>query len=368
MAIKEWALLLLVVASVATAVGLYVRPESVATLTEKWDGSTHADAASRAFTYWGLEPSSTIPPGCAKCHSTPGFHDFLGEDGTEAGVMDNPAKTGSVVTCVACHNPSAHQMTEVTFPSGVEIDGLGLEAVCMECHQGLTASGDVQEAISGMDEDDVVRDLSFINVHYYIAAATWLGTEVQGGYEYPDRMYVSRFEHVPDLQSCDECHDPHSQTVPPDLCSPCHVEVSGPLDLRAIRTGEVDYDGDGDSEEGLLGEIETMREEVYAAIQAYASRVAGTNLAYANRFPYYVEDVNGNGEADPDELSADNRYAAWTPRLLRAGYNYHFSLQDSGNYAHNGHYVLQLLYDSLDDLSGLETVDIGQARRPSADR
>jgi hypothetical protein len=144
------------------------------------------------------------------------------------------------------------------------------------------------------------------------------------------------------------------------------VTVAGPADVPLIRTGDQDYDGDGDVGEGLPGEIETMQEQVYQAMQAYASQVAGVPLIYVNRFPYFLADTNGNGQADADEINFSNRYAAWTPRLLRAGYNYHFSVQDQGNYAHNGRYVLQLLYDSLDDLGQRVSIDIEGPLRPAS--
>ena len=51
---------------------------------------------------------------------------------------------------------------------------------------------------------------------------------------------------------------------------------------------------------------------------------------------------------------ADNKYAAWTPRLLKAAYNYQFVATDPGAYAHNAPYVLQRLHDSLADLAGGE--------------
>lgn len=369
MAFKRLLLFVLGLSGLAALIGLYVLPDSlepVETISLKWERSTHALASSEAFTRWNEDDPPLIPVRCAKCHSTFGYRDFLGEDGTAAGVVDQPARTGTTVYCTACHNPSARAMARVGFPSGAEIGGLGAEAVCMQCHQGRTGAGDVERATAGLDDDTVSADLSFINVHYAIAAATWLGTEAQGGYEYPGRSYVQRFEHVPDLQACVDCHDPHSQVVTPQACSPCHVAVAGPADLRSIRTGDEDYDGDGDRDEGLPGEIETMQERAYAAMQAYASQVAGTPLVYADRFPYFFIDTNGNGQADPDETDRGNSYPAWTPRLLRAAYNYHFSLQDRGNYVHNGRYVLQLLYDGLDDLGQQVAVDVAGSLRPAS--
>jgi hypothetical protein len=370
MTFKRFVLIGLTLAGLAAITGLYIVPErreAVEPITEKWEISTHSNANSLSFTFWDDEDPPLIPEVCAKCHSTFGYWDFLGEDGSTAREVDQPAQTGTTVYCGACHNTSAHQMTQVAFPSGAEITGLEGEAVCMQCHQGRKAGADVEQATANLEVDTVSEDLSFINVHYAIAAATWLGSEAQGGYQYPNRTYVTRFEHVPDMQTCVQCHDPHSQSVDPQACSPCHVKVEGWNDLADIRTGDADYDGDGDNQEGLFGEIETLQAELSAAMQAYASQVAGAPLAYAlDGPPYYVNDINENGQADEDEVNFGNNYAAWTPRLLRAAYNYHFSFQDPGQYAHNGLYVLQLLYDSLDDLGQTVSVNMDRPLRPTS--
>ena len=40
-----------------------------------------------------------------------------------------------------------------------------------------------------------------------------------------------------------------------------------------------------------------------------------------------------------------NRYRSWTPRLLKAAYNYQVVSKDPGAYTHNPTYALQLLHD-----------------------
>ena len=80
--------------------------------------------------------------------------------------------------------------------------------------------------------------------------------------------------------------------------------------------------------------------------------------------PYFFVDANGNGVADNDETQMSNRYNAWTPRLLKAAYNYQFVSKDPGAYAHNPTYTLQLLYNSLSDLGARVPVDLGRAQRP----
>jgi hypothetical protein len=38
--------------------------------------------------------------------------------------------------------------------------------------------------------------------------------------------------------------------------------------------------------------------------------------------------------------------------LLRAAYNYQWVQKDPGAFAHNGKYILQVLYDSIADIGG----------------
>jgi hypothetical protein len=69
-------------------------------------------------------------------------------------------------------------------------------------------------------------------------------------------------------------------------------------------------------------------------------------------YPYWFIDSNANGAVDPGEAIYPNQYATFTPRLLRAAYNYSWTVKDPGVFAHNGKYALQLLYDSIQDLGG----------------
>ena len=205
---------------------------------EQWTSSGHADASAEAFIHWDENDPKEVPVACAKCHSTPGYLDFLGDDGSAAGVVDTAAPIGTVITCVACHNEATLAMDSVTFPSGVEVTDLGPEARCMVCHQGRESNVSVNEAIAEAgvaDEDTVSADLGFKNIHYFPAAATRLGTVTMGGYQYEGRSYDARFAHVEGFDSCDQCHDPHTLEVRVDACSQCHTDVGGQEDLVNIR-------------------------------------------------------------------------------------------------------------------------------------
>jgi hypothetical protein len=148
-------------------------------------------------------------------------------------------------------------------------------------------------------------------------------------------------------------------------CAACHRNVTDKPSLHRIRVSRVDYDGNGDANEGLGQEIENLRGRLYAAIQAYAKTVAGKPIAYSiDDYPYFFNDTNNNGLADKDEAKFPNRYKAWTPRLLKAAYNYQFVTKEPGGFAHNPVYTLQILYDSLSDLGAKGGVDLGKATRP----
>lgn len=336
-----------------------------------WASSGHADAEAEAFVHWDEDDPAVVPTGCAKCHSTGGYLDFLGVDGTAAGTVDNDAPIGTTVTCIACHNEGTWDKDSVIFPSGVEITGLGPESRCMECHQGRASSASVDGAIerAGLTDDDTVSaDLGFTNIHYYAAAATQAGGTAMGGYQYEGMAYDAKFTHVAGYDSCVGCHNVHTLELKLDECSVCHSGVSSNDDLKDIRMAGslVDFDGDGDISEGIYYEIEGLREMLYQGMQAYASEVAGTAIVYnAASYPYFFIDTDGNGEASEEESVRDNGYNAWTGRLAKAAYNYQTSLKDPGAYAHGGKYMIQLLYDSTADLNtALATpIDLTNANR-----
>jgi hypothetical protein len=81
--------------------------------------------------------------------------------------------------------------------------------------------------------------------------------------------------------------------------------------------------------------------------------------------PYFFVDGDESGEIEEGEANRDNRFLSWTPRLLKAAYNYQVSLKDPGGFAHGGKYLIQLLYDSITDLNSAisEPVDMAGAHR-----
>lgn len=310
-----------------------------------WFRSAHADAAAEAFTHW--DEDEAIRPACATCHSGAGFRDFHGLDGTPAGVVDGPIQPGGVVDCGTCHNVGLAEIKEITFPSGLVHPVQGVEASCLTCHQGRTAGVTVGKAIVDLEIDTPNPELRFINPHYATAAATWLGGYGGAGYHYDTQAYSGRFFHARPVSTCNSCHEPHTLEVAFEPCLTCH-QADTPQDIRIARQS---YDGSGNTSVGIRSDIQANAALLLEMITSYAADVADSPLVYdGTRFPYFFLDANNDGFADEVD-GARTPYNAWTPRSLRAAYNWKLVTADPGNYAHNPAYVLELLYDSIADLS-----------------
>ncbi|MBZ4401547.1 Ig-like domain-containing protein [Myxococcus sp. AS-1-15] len=322
-----------------------------------WAGSPHADTTAEAFSHWNEE--GMVPATCARCHSSEGYIDFLGGDGSAPGRVDAPGRTESVVRCETCHDAAASRLTAVTFPSGKEVTGLGAEARCMVCHQGRAAGKDIdaQVADAGVGEDTASAALGFTNIHYYPAAATLFAAQAAGGYQYAGQVYDTRFRHVPDFDKCNECHDPHSTRVRWDACATCHpgvTDVTQAWNIRQIASRNQDYDGDNNRSEGIYFEIQGLRDRLLATLQRYGAERAQP-LCYGNAHPYWFRDADGDGACSTAEVVGTNAYKSWTPRLQKAAFNYQLARVDPGAFAHNAKYIIQLLHDSIQSLNGALT-------------
>ena len=350
------------------SMGLYIDTEIPH--YDEWAASGHADYDAEAFNHWNDEGEVEID--CARCHSSGGFQDYIGADGTKAFSVDGAAELGTVIDCTTCHNDTANDLSTVIFPSGVQLDELGGEARCMTCHQGRESKASVDTAIAdvklGDSLDTVSKDLGFENIHFYPAAATLYAAEVLGGYQYDDKVYDYKFRHVSERTVCIECHDPHSLEVQVDDCAECHEGVKSADDLKDVRMMSSlpnDYDGDGDLEEGLYYEIDGLKGMLLTAIQGYADQM-GAGICYdGGSYPYWFHDTDGSGDCNDKEPEYGNKYSSWTGRLLMATYNYQMVSKDPGGFAHNGKYLIELLYDSIEDLNSVlkAQVDLSSAVR-----
>lgn len=329
----------------------------------------HFAGDAMAFRDW--DSTGVVPFNCAKCHSATGLPAFIKAGGTvavlsngstyQAGVGDTPVSDG--FTCYTCHDdanwPKNYQVASVPFPNGKsfslaqDADGKNVadnSNLCLECHQGRQSGKTVSLAVAGKDPDKADPAVRFQNVHYLSAGATLFGTAAGGMYEYPNQKYAGQNKHVEGFATCVNCHDAHALTVKTDKCKGCH----GSEDVGTYRKpGDViDYDGDGDTKEGYEGEVATMREKLYAALQNYATTKLKAGIIYdPAAYPYFYADVNGDGKPDVDK---DNKNVPiqWSPREFEGAYNLNYATKEPGGFAHNPFYVMQVLYDAIKDLGG----------------
>jgi len=345
-----------------------VKPTIEVPYQANWEGSAHNNVTGEQFRHWDDATANPdgVPTTCAKCHSTKGYMDYIGADGSEANKTDAPVPAADAqgVQCVACHNPVTLSKTTVMFPSGVTVTA-GDDSRCMECHQGreskLSVDKQINETFKVTDMDAVVAPIQvdgkdvtfgFRNVHYFAAAATLYGSVAHGGYEYDGLIYDAKNTHVDGLATCTGCHDPHTLKVKVDKCAECHEGVATVDDLKKVRmvSSAKDYDGDGNVTEGISEEIAGLQETLMAEIQKYALAKGGAEIKYdAATYPYFM---GADGKA----------YGTWTARLLKAAYNYQVSIKDPGAFAHNPKYIIELLHDSIADLGG----DVSKMAREDA--
>jgi hypothetical protein len=319
-----------------------VLSEPIDLSTAHRDDAGHFDSASESFRHW--DNYGSIEARCALCHTSDGLPTFLYNGVNIATGVSNS------LTCATCHEleefPDLYTVNQATFPGGSVITfGEGNDSnICLNCHQGLESTISVNIAMVGLEDDVVSSDLRFINPHFLPAGATLFGTGAGGAYEYAGQTYDGRSPHVDVGGTCVFCHDAHALEINQDRCYICHPGFGKITDIRSTT---VDFDGDTNIIEGLSAEISTLENALLSAIQYYAANAIGAPIEYdAQEYPYFFGDANENGVFDHDEIA----YASWTPRLIRAAYNYQWLQNDAGAYAHNGLYIIQVLYDSLVDL------------------
>lgn len=333
-----WVLLMLSVTCANTAMA-----DKVGDIYKFWQSSAHANAASDSFRHW--DKDGAIPESCAACHSETGFLDFIGADGSAAGKVDQPADTNTVVGCQTCHNSAVDELATVRFPSGADISAGASTTQCMICHQGRASTVQLNSLTDNATPDEILEDTGFVNIHYVAAAATFFGTEAKAGYEYKGKDYVGHFQHVPGFNGCVDCHSAHALSVKQTGCSGCHSNGSYGL-ARQNNIGK-------------------LQQALVDAIIRYSTDKLEKPIGYDSaNYPYFFVDSDSSGQLDAEEARYPNRVRTWTPRLLRAAYNYHFSKKEPGAYAHNGKYMVQLLYDSLADIGGQKAAENTGVSRP----
>ncbi|MBW1758088.1 MAG: chitobiase/beta-hexosaminidase C-terminal domain-containing protein [Deltaproteobacteria bacterium] len=357
-----------------------------ASKSQQWQISAHGAAGTEPFRHWDedYEPDGYTPSGisasCTRCHSTPGFEEYAMGDAT-TGTMPTTA-----ADCWSCHNNNDlfdnaetryddlgtnTALASIVFPSGDEASFDNASNICMGCHQGRSSKVQVDAATpnSTVQMPTDYDSYNFINIHYYAAAATLFGTDVQGGYEYDTETYRGQNTfvglHTLDgrtLVDCIGCHlnasdapgDKKRHTFLPQVkdCNLCH---SG-QDFEDLSGSPGDNFREFEDLSGSPGdnfrEINVLLEDLIAAIQDYGVNglpQASPVIYDSHAYPYWFKD-NGMG------ANYGNRYTDFDFDMLTAAYNYQVGLKDPAGYIHNGGYIEQLLFDSICLMGGTPRV------------
>ncbi|HSN84275.1 MAG TPA: multiheme c-type cytochrome, partial [Polyangiales bacterium] len=307
------------------------------------------------FRHW--DEDTIVSSRCTRCHNTNGFSEYAMGDATTDQL---PLST---VGCTTCHNqfnlysnPETRYdaagenpaIQDVEFPSGATATLGNASNICMGCHQGRSSGVQVANATP----NDTIQNpdypsFNFINIHYYAAAATFFGSDVNGGYEYEGQQYRGRngfgvhsqLGAAQVLVDCVGCHlnadpaEPEKHTFLPKVadCNACHAGGA----FETLRGSPSDN----------FEDIETLKDELLAAIQAYAisGNPVNSPIVYSSNYPYWVT-----------PSGAPYRDADFT--MLTAMYNYHLAQEDPAGYIHNGAYIIELLYDSIVAVGGTPSV------------
>ncbi len=134
-------------------------------------------------------------------------------------------------------------------------------------------------------------------------------------------------------------------------CVSCHKgikQVRGQeiFDLKA----KADYDNDGT--------VEPVQQEVRGLLDIFVN-TKGTGLLQTVNPPMFRKDTKATFES----LSADwagSTSGQWSAVQIAALYNYRLILEDRSQGVHNATYTIQVLYDTLEALTGTDT----SSRRP----
>jgi hypothetical protein len=282
----------------------------------------------------------------------------------------------------------------------------------MTCHQGrnskLTYDGYLATSYATANP----QRLAFQNVHYFIAGATQYSTKAAVYYPWTaiadtattpfptTRTYQGVWTHaaesawvpykqdtstptnpaldtggMPTNAQCVFCHlqETNRHTFKPEAGEDCTVCHPG-TDVTAYRKGNgvnggspmtTDFDGNPATTK-LPEEVEAFQAALLKAMNDYASRAGKRYFVYdAHENPYWFASVDNDGTKDdihgssssspnntvPDgKIDSNDRYDQFDKFLLFGAHNYQCVSKDPGAWAHNGRYVLQVLYDSIDYL------------------
>jgi hypothetical protein len=374
-------------------------------IVTQWTTSGHGDGFAEPWNHWNADAS--ISSSCARCHSAYGYRQLADSSTstdplkpTPPGVPwytldansinpSYPTVTSQspiyprVLNCEGCHEPNgggltlyqAGKLQEVAFPSGVRKTLGNSSNVCMQCHQGRQSGKSIPSCSTTTGYCSVPSE------HYLPEAATFFGTEVTAGYEYAAKTYAGKVpfaghEQI-EKQDCISCHinkrngstgaTTKDHNFVPELtdCNYCHwdanyADITDFEDLALpFGSPNVDYDGDGVGE-SFRAEMDGLMDILVRALNIYAKAAGRPPLIFVPGQTSLSEVTNGCYIQDgcvPVTADPPVRYAFYDLRMVKAAYNWN-AARDRAAAIHNHKYVIQTVYDSIEDMDPASAVGL----------
>jgi len=312
----------------------------------EWNNSLHATPTRT--------PSGSNRPACVRCHTAPGFANYVANIGNPNGYGTNTVY--EAISCQACHDPhdasNPHQLrvgTSVLLADGVTtVTNAGAGTICMYCHRSRNGSvtnsivkypllqqtweggssfgphdnpaSDMLEGVNGWTYGKAIPSSPHANVvsntcagcHYQPIAATDPAFTLAGGHSTMMSYINTNGNEVPVTYACTPCHG----------------------NLTTFNFPTSDYNGDGI--------IEGVQTEVQHLLDKLSTLLPPTNY-YANANNY-----QGDGLVKTSITTQTN----WPAKYLEAAYNWQFVDNDESLGVHNVAYAVGLLKASIGDLIG----------------
>lgn len=312
----------------------------------EWSGSLHSHTTRT--------PSGPGRENCVRCHTAPGFRNFIENAGTTNTYATNTVY--EAITCAACHDPhdatNPHQLraaNSYTLPEGTTVTNAGLGALCMQCHHSRNGAATANIAKYQLGQPTWAGGSSF-GPHDSTAGDMVEGVNaITYGKVIPSGSHSATITNV-----CVGCHMQPVATTDPafgqagghtysmtykvvsggvtntvdkvDVCVKCH----GPI--TTFDFARKDYNGDGIIE-GVQTEIQKLLDKL------------------STMLPNSTYRADGNYVAD-GLVKSPSVKTNWPTRFLQAAWNWQFVNVEGSKGVHNAPYAVGVLKASIADLTG----------------
>lgn len=315
----------------------------------EWNASKHAVVTR-------TPSGSTSRINCVRCHTAPGFEQFIENAGNTNGYATNVVY--EAITCQACHDPhdasNPHQLRAAntyTLPEGTTVTNVGLGALCMTCHHSRNGSAEANVA------------------NYQQLKPTWAGGSSFGPH---DSTAGDMVEGVNGITYGKVIPSGSHSAVIADVCVGCHMQ---PVDPSSPAFGQAGGHTFSMTYNVVSGGVTNTQDFVDVCVKCHGP---------IDKFDFARKDYNGDGVIQGvqtevklllDKLSTllpnstyqanANNYVAdglvkssisvktnWPTKFLNAAWNWQFVDVEGSMGVHNAPYAVGLLKASIGDLTG----------------